>query len=316
MNYILYGEQYPMIRKRLNKILKERLSEPDNFNVVKLDYSENSIDEIISECSMLPLGYDRKAVVIDNSTFLEKESDRNTKEKILELVSKSNDEIDIIFILRSEKLDNKSDIVEAIKNNGQIFQFLNLKKEEWPIYIKKYFKEKNVEIDADAVEELSNRINGDLLRFINEADKLCLYKNKITITDIVLMISKPLEDNAFQIANALFKKDNSLALSIYRDLKLLGSKSIETLVPMLASQFRFVSEVGYLDSVGLDIKSIASELGVNEVRAKIALKNYRSLSRKQISNAIDDLYNLDCQIKSGQIDRFYGFELFLINFPN
>ena len=30
----------------------------------------------------------------------------------------------------------------------------------------------------------------------------------------------------------------------------------------------------------------------------------------------DKLYNLDLQIKSGQIDRSYGLELFLINFPN
>ena len=37
MNYILYGEQYPMIKKRLKKILKENLNEPDDFNVVKIE---------------------------------------------------------------------------------------------------------------------------------------------------------------------------------------------------------------------------------------------------------------------------------------
>ena len=40
MNYILFGEQYPMIRKRLNKILKERLEEVDDFNVTKIDFEE------------------------------------------------------------------------------------------------------------------------------------------------------------------------------------------------------------------------------------------------------------------------------------
>ena len=35
MNYILYGEQYPMIKKRLKKVLNETLGEVDDFNVVK-----------------------------------------------------------------------------------------------------------------------------------------------------------------------------------------------------------------------------------------------------------------------------------------
>ena len=316
MNYILYGEQYPMIRKRLTKILDERLGKPDDFNVVKIDYDESSIDEVISECSLLPLGYERKAVVVDNASFITKDVDEETKKKFLECIKNSGDEIDIILILRSEKIDQKSEIVNEIKDHGKIFEFLNLKPEEWPVYIKKYFNDRDVEISTDAALELAARVDGDLLRFINEADKLCLYKNKIEISDIVLMVSKPLEDDAFKITNMLLKGDNETALSVYKDLKLLGSKSVETIIPMLATQFRFISEVAYLDSQGLDINQIADELAVKDIRVKIALKNCRYLSKRQIAHAIDDLYNLDYQIKSGQIDRFYGFELFLINFPN
>ena len=69
MNYILYGEQYPMIKKRLGKILKERLGEVDDFNVVKFEFSNDIVDEICDEASMLPLGYDSKAVVIDKASF-------------------------------------------------------------------------------------------------------------------------------------------------------------------------------------------------------------------------------------------------------
>jgi DNA polymerase III delta subunit len=74
MNYILYGEQYPMIKKRLKKVLDERLGEVDDFNVVKFDYAPDKIDEIIDEASMLPLGYEAKAVVIDNASILEPKS--------------------------------------------------------------------------------------------------------------------------------------------------------------------------------------------------------------------------------------------------
>ena len=316
MNYILYGEQYPMIKKRLGKILKERLGDVDDFNVVKFEYSLDKIDEIIDEASMLPLGYDSKAVVIDNASFLETKGNKEASEKFAALIENSSDSIDVIFILRNENLDDKNPVTKLIKEKGEIFQFLNLKKEEWPRYIAKYFKEKNVEIEPRAIDELALRVDGDLMRFINEADKLCLYKDHLTLTDITLMVNKPLEDDAFQITNALYRGDNATALSIFRDIRLLGSNSTDGLIPMLGSQFRFASQVMFLSSRGLDKSEIAKELNANEWRVKITLGNCKYLSRRQIAHALDDLYYLDYQIKSGQINRFYGLELFLINFPN
>ena len=319
MNYILYGEQYPMIKKRLKKVLSERLGEFDDFNVVKYDYSKENIDEICEETAMLPLGYDSKAVVIDKASFLEPKGDKEANEKLLAAIENSSDSINIIFILRNENLDPKNPIVTYLKEHkesGEIFEFLNLKKEEWPVYIRKYFKEKNVTIDQDAVDELALRIDGDLTRFVNEAEKLCLYKDKLSLTDITLMVAKPLEDDAFQITNALYRGDNAAALSIFRDIRLLGSNSTDGLIPMLGSQFRFASQVMFLSSRGLDQSEIAKQLNANEWRVKITLRNARNLSKRQIAHALDDLFYLDYQIKSGQINRFYGLELFLINFPN
>ena len=316
MNYILYGSQYHMIRKHLAKVLKECVKEPDDFNTIKIDYADSSIDEIIAEASMMPLGYDKKAVVVDNATFLTKEGKAEEKQKLLDCIKSNPDEINCIFVLRSDKLDKNGEIAKYVDSIHGVLEFLDLTKEQWPVYVRKYFKNREVEIDSDAVNELIARVGGDLSRFVNEADKLCLYKDRINLSDVLLMVAKPLEDDAFQIANALFKGDNSLAISIYRDLKLLGGGLVDSLIPLLASQFRFISQVCFLDERGLEKREIASQLGVQEFRVSIALKNSRYLSRRQIAHVLDDLYSLDFQIKSGQIDRSYGLELFLINFPN
>ena len=143
-----------------------------------------------------------------------------------------------------------------------------------------------------------------------------LYKDHITLVDVTLMVAKPIEDDVFQISNALFRGDNAAAIDIYRDLQKLGSRATDTLLPMLGNQFRFISQVGFLYEKGFSVSEIAQELKANEYRVKISLGNYHKLSRTRIARALDTLYNLDVKIKSGQIDRFYGFELFLINFPN
>ena len=316
MNYILYGEQFPMIKKRLSKILKERLGEPDSFNVAKFDLEEADVNEIVSEAELLPLGYDRKAVVVDHCAFLGNGGNKEQREAFTKLVENSSDEIDLILIHRSGTIDDKCPLVEKVKENGQIFNFVNLKKEDWPVFIKKYFKDHNVEIEPQAVLELAARVDGDLYRFMNEAQKLELYKDKITVVDVTLMVNKPLEDDVFQISNALIRGDNATAVSIFRDLQKLGSRATDTLIPMLGTQFRFIYEVCFLYEKGLEKGQIARQLGTSEVRVSIALKNSRYLSRTMLSHVLDDLYQLDYNIKSGQIDRFYGFELFLINFPN
>lgn len=316
MNYILYGSQYPMIKKRLKKILLERHGSEDDFNIVRFDYKEELLDEIISETEMLPLGFDSKAVVIDNASFLEPRGGKEIAARFLEAIRNCSESIDVIFVLRNDNLDKKSELVEFIKTNGQIFEFLNLTPEEWPQYVRKYFASRQVEIEPAAVSELVSRVDGDLMRFINEADKLCLYSDHLRVSDIALMVSKPLESDAIQIVYALLRGDNASALASYRDLKLLGSKMTDPLIPLLASQFRFISQVMFLSSKGLDKSEIASQLNASEGRVGVSLKNARKFSRRQIAHALDDLYYLDFQIKSGQIDRFYGLELFLINFPN
>ena len=143
MNYILYGEQYPMIRKKLNKILEERLGIIDEFNVSKFDMDETELSEALFDASMLPLGCDRKAVVLDHVEFLSRGANKDDVTQILELVQSDNDAIDIFFIVRHATIDDKSPIVAEIKDKGQIINFVNLTKDDWPIYVRKYFKDRS-----------------------------------------------------------------------------------------------------------------------------------------------------------------------------
>ena len=307
-----------MIKKRLSRILAERLGEPDDFNVMKYDLSEDDPIDALNDCYCLPLGIDRKAVVIDNVNFLSKGGSKEVIEQYTELFRVPSDEIDVYLIVRGGEINEKLDIVKLVKENGQIIECNNISKEDWPKYVKKYFNDRAIEIDNDAVEELVIRVDGDLTRFLNEGAKLCSYSNHIKAFDITLMVAKPIEDDVFQLSNALLRGEKATALDIYRGLQLLGSRATDSLIPLLANNFRFMSQCLYLNRLGYSSAQIADELKVKEGRVKANLYNIRNnrFSPSELTRILDNLYKLDSQIKSGQIDRFYGFELFLINFPN
>ena len=79
MIYLINGKQNIRLKSQMKSIIKDSIKEIDAMNFVKFDASLTQIQEIISEANYMPLGYDKKVVVVDSPYFLMKE---RTKSKI------------------------------------------------------------------------------------------------------------------------------------------------------------------------------------------------------------------------------------------
>ncbi len=319
MLYLLFGPQGMILEKQCKKIIKDNLEVIDDFHVIKFMADEVTIQDIVFEADQTSLTGERKAIIVYHPYFL---STSKTKEKIeslqdykvlMEYLESPNTFTDLIFVLEADKLNERSEIVKLLKVKAKVIEAKEITKEEWPRFIQQYFQKLNVSIDPDATNELALRVEGDAMRFVNEAKKLALYTDHITYDDIQTMIARPLEENAFLIYDCLLKKDKSKAISIYRDLLVEGSEPVQ-LVGMLANQFRLLSEVSYLSTQYSSNNEIARILGVHEYRVKLSRDHLRRITYKKILKKIDELYQLDLDIKSGVVDRFFAFEMFLIRF--
>lgn len=319
MLYLLFGPQGMILEKQCKKIIKDNLEVIDDFHVIKFMADEVTIQDIVFEADQTSLTGERKAIIVYHPYFL---STSKTKEKIeslqdykvlMEYLESPNTFTDLIFVLEADKLNERSEIVKLLKVKAKVIEAKEITKEEWPRFIQQYFQKLNVSIDPDATSELALRVEEDAMRFVNEAKKLALYTDHITYDDIQTMIARPLEENAFLIYDCLLKKDKSKAISIYRDLLVEGSEPVQ-LVGMLANQFRLLSEVSYLSTQYSSNNEIARILGVHEYRVKLSRDHLRRITYKKILKKIDELYQLDLDIKSGVVDRFFAFEMFLIRF--
>ena len=236
---------------------------------------------------------------------------------MIDYINHPDEGCDLIFLVNTadSDIDKKNEIYQAIEKNGQIIALSEPKDNEWHQVVAHYFKEKwpNVTIDNDAIQELARRTEGDYASLFNNGSKLALYTDHIRFDDVTLMVTRPLEENSFLLFNYLIDNKNIEAVSLYRDLK---SSNVEpvTLISMIANQFRLLNRVSYLNKKHYDNDQIAQELNINPIRAKILRKNSMVISQKAINQTLEDLYQLDLNIKSGLVDRFYSFELFLINF--
>jgi len=292
------------------------------MNFVRYDGSLTLIQECIADANSLPLGYEHKVVVVDSCYFLLKPKPRNKIDSeqdydaLKKFIEKPSEECDLVLIVPSSSIDKTSEIYKLLQQKGKTFEIIDPTADQWNNYVTQYCRElKKMKIDNDALYELSQRTSGDVSLFQNSVAILELYSDHITYEDVVKMVTRPLDDNAFLLFNYLVQKKISEALGLYRDLKVAMVEPV-TLIGMLANQFRLLNQISFLFNKGLESNAIATELHLNPIRVQIMLRSVRSITFKAICRTLDDLFNLDLQIKSGQVDRFYGFELFLINFKS
>ncbi len=319
MIYLLFGKQALMIKTRLQKLIKEQLPVVDDFSFVRYNAKETLIQDIVMDARSLPLGYDRKMVVIDDCYFLATTKSKEKIEKdqnyqaLIEYLEHPNEATDFVFIVNATSFNVKSDIGKILKDKAMIYELTDIDKNSWPEYVRRYFAKYQIKIDGSAIDELVSRVNNDATLFVSEAQKLMLYGDHITKDIVETLVTRPLEENSYVLANALTKGRIDEALAIYRDLKIHAEEPV-TLISLLARQFRLMLKIYYLTQTGLSQLEIAKKLGIHEYRVKLAINSQSLLNDARLLIILDRLYELDFQIKSGLIDRFLGFELFLLNF--
>ena len=156
---------------------------------------------------------------------------------------------------------------------------------------------------------------GDYQTFFNSLDKLMTYTSKIRMCDVELLVIKPLEDNVFGIIELLFKNDVAKAMNLYKDLNKNGQDAIK-LLPIFASQLRFMYLVSTLIASNKQDYEIAKELNCNPYRVKFARKSVASISPNTILEIMSDLYELERHVKFDLDDASMQMELFIVNFRN
>jgi len=319
--YIIYGVQEPIVKKQINNLISNTLKKVTDFNLVNFDFEQSSIKQIIDDVSTYPFFDDQKLVLVKKADFLfdiknlkpyvDNDINLNDISLLVNYAANQNSFTTLVLTFLGKKLDTKNENVKKILNFSKIIEVNDISKDDWPIVIKKLFNNRKIDITEKALSSFISRVGTDLVDVINEVDKIALYSDKIDENVIRNLVAVPLEKSEFGIANSLINRDNSTALSIYRDLKTQNIEPIY-LISIMGSQIRFLYQVSYLKKIGKNEAEIADELGAKISRVAINLRKMGSVTLDDMLKTLNDLSQLDYKIKSGKIDRFQGLELFLI----
>lgn len=312
--YLIYGDEEYLIKKQLTNIIDK--SDAIEDNIIKYNLDEVNVSVALEEASMVSMFDSKKVIICEGCNFLTGENKKEVNHDIDSLIRYINnpfEDVYLIFIVRNPKLDERKKIVKELKRCSKVIECQKLESHNLNNYIYEYFKSNSYNIDMSLVRLIVDKVKYDLSNIINECDKLMNYKDddkNITKEDIESVIRDNIEDNIFSLTNAILEKNSKKSIKIYKDLILIGEEPIKLII-MIANQFRLILQVKLMLKNGYKEREMASVIGEHPYRVKLALSS--NFTEENLIENMKKLVQLDYDIKSGNIDKNFGLELFLLN---
>lgn len=311
MLYLLYGTENYLIKKEIDKILNANSIE--KINVSEYNLEIDNFKDIIEDANTISLFADKKAIIVNNSYLFTGKSikNENDPELFLDYFKNVNPDSIIIFIVDSEKLDERKKIVKEIKKIGTVKDFN--KKNDLTDILKNMFEGYNISIQD--IRFMIDRCGNNLDILSQEVNKIKIYKDEdknITKEDIINLTSKNIDIDIFGFVDTIVNKNKNKALEIYKEMLINGEEPIKILV-ILANQFRIIYQAKELYKQGYSGNDIATMIGIHPYRIKLALKNAINYNSDTLLDYLEKLADLDYDIKIGNIESSLGLEMFILS---
>ena len=314
--YVIYGENFEAINDYEKSIAKKYLKDLDEFNYIKINMHENTLESLVYECRSSGLFGNEKVVVAENCNFLLAKPKKIKVEHNVDTLISYLDNIseEVVLILKvSEKIDSRKKLIKKIKEVGEVKEFSNFDEREIASYIVKTVAEANLKISRDDAEFLVNYTRLDFANIKKELEKLLLYcdeKKVITREDIELLATRSLEYDVFSLTNELFGKNYSKLRVVYNSLVLKKEEPI-FLLSLISRQLRIYYKVKVLLNEHYSQKDIARELGVHPYRVQLAAQGIRNYSVDKIMKTLILAADYDKLLKSSYMDKYLILDLFI-----
>lgn len=307
--YLIYGNDYGLIKREIDKLTN------GVTDIVKYDLSTDKIDELLDDASCMSLFGDKKVLVGENALFLTTTTTNvnHNLDYLTNYLNDDNHENIVILSVLTDKLDERKKIVKLLKEKSKVIYKELIDNKDLPRFVINEFNNEGYKIDYKAANYFVNYVGKNVDILLSEINKMIIFKDNdknITINDIDEISSKAINDNVFDLSDAIMKKDFKRMYDCYNDLIILKEEPIK-IIAMLGNQFNLVYQCKLLSSKGLSEKEIATSLSVHPYRVKLAIETDYIIS--ELKDILIKLHNLDFEIKSGKVDKNVGFDNFLLH---
>jgi DNA polymerase III subunit delta len=309
--YLFIGNDPFLVDNAVEQLVKKL--DVDPFNVLTYDLDEHGLDELLQEMNTISFFADKKIIKIKHPWFFYEEKTDDYLSDLIKYFHNPNEDTTLIFMLE-RGMDASLPATKEAKKYVRIETVADMAKEDFKPYVKKAFESLKYTIEDLAVDELLERTNFDISMLNNEIAKLKLFAfddKRIALKDIKQLVARNLEENIFELTNAVLAKNKKRILEVYYDLLEKNEDPIR-IIFNISSKLKETIQTKQLLEKGYNQEAIASYFNVKSSKAYYMVKNAQQISKQNLESLYEKLSNLDYDIKSGRMDKKLGLELFLL----
>ncbi|WP_312251162.1 DNA polymerase III subunit delta [Streptococcus parasuis] len=319
---ILCGEDVGQYHIAKDLLMKQLEFDTSDLGFAYFDMSEADYHQVDLDLVSLPFFSDEKVVILDYFADLTTDKKRYLTDdelKQFEAYLENPVETTRLIILAPGKLDSKRRLVKLLKRDGLVLEANPLKEMELKNHFQNEVRQLGLRMDPDVFHYLMVKSNFDFAEVSKNLVFLQSYRgqNEISLADIDVAIPKTLQDNIFDLTQLVLQTKMDEANHLVRNLRLQGEDEIK-LIAIMLTQFRTYLQVQILHEQGRGEQQIVTALSdlsgrkINPYQVKYALRDSRNLSVGFLKKVVKLLIETDYQIKTGQFDKDYLFDIALL----
>lgn len=307
--YLLYGEEDYLRRQYRDKLKKALTGDSDSMNCHYFEGKDIRVGEVIDLAETLPFLADRRVIIIENSGLFKRGG-----EQLAEYLKEPSETAFFVFV--EKEIDKRSKLFKAVSAKGRAVEFKPQDEAILKRWILGILKKENKRITERDLELFLDKTGTGMENIGKELEKLvcyCMDKEVITSEDIEKICTRQINNQIFDMMNAIAEKRQKEAMNLYYDLLTLKEPPMRILF-LLARQFNLLLQVRELKKKGYPVKAIGEAVGLPGFIAGKYVNQAAKFSTKALRQAVTDCVEAEEAVKTGKMNDVLSVELLLIRY--
>ncbi len=295
---LLYGQEQGLIAKQVEQLQKLVIKDESAADFDAETFFAENLDEerFINACQGFPF--------LSKTKFLLKEADKianDAKKTLLNYLKKPS--ASTLLVVQSANLEAKNTLRKGFETSktAWIIPYYPLEGNKLGAWIQQYLQKNGYKVDRDALQHLSQRLNGDTSAAASELDKLQLFvgeNRQITLKEVFAVVGETVQHSVFGLASAISKGETKKALHIL-DRLLDGGEEPLAMIGVITLRMRRIIQGQALLNEGENPKSISRKLQIFWKEEGEFLAQCRIMKTATLANGLLDCLEADKALKSG-----------------
>jgi len=300
----------PYLAEECSKKLKDIYinKELEEFNFDLLRGWETNYNEICQRCLTLPLMSTYRMLLVKEAEKIEE----IYIDFLKDYLKNSTPSTILIFLFNSTSNKNS---FKLLKKYGATYYFNPFSEKASENWIRNRLSQKGFQIKDDAIRYLLDQAGNDMIKIDNELKKIELRqwdKNEITLEDIQALIGRSQRHSAFNLADAIGRKNVDTALKILHRLIEDGEEPLKIL-GALQYHFRLLLRLKNLQHKQMNDLAIMKKLIINKFNYNGVKEQSKLFSLSELIHAFQLFYQTDRYLKRSQVKAHFYLEQLLLN---